>query len=81
MMQSADLINRLQRVDRVYDAMQPGARLVPVNPDGPEAAKYIDALRQTIGWLVHDAFKHVHDEEALKQMCARARDAMEGKDG
>ena len=77
-MQSTEIIQRLQAVNRVYDAHLPGARLVPVNPDGPEAAKYIDHLRQTIGWLVHDAFKHVQDEEALKQMCARARDAMEG---
>jgi hypothetical protein len=62
----------------VYDAAEPGARLVPVNPDGPEAAKYIDHLRQTIGWLIHDCFKHVHDEDALKQMVLRARNAMEG---
>ena len=78
MMQSNELINRLQRVDRVYDAAVPGARLVPINPDGYAAAKYIDQLRQTIGWLVHDAFKHVTDEAALQQMVTRARNAMEG---
>ncbi|CAB4124874.1 hypothetical protein UFOVP62_39 [uncultured Caudovirales phage] len=77
MMQSTEIINRLQAVNRVYDD-QPGARLVPVNPDGPDAARYIDQLRQTIGWLVHDAYKHVQDEDALRQMVLRARDAMEG---
>lgn len=78
-MQSTEIIQRLQAVNRVFDDNLPGARLVPINPDGPEAAKYIGYLRETIGWIIHDAFKHVHDEEALKQMCARARDAMEGR--
>lgn len=75
---SQKLINRLERTTTYLDPAVPGARIMPVNPDGYEAAQYIYKLQSTIGWLMHDAFKHVRDEAALREMATRARNAMEG---
>jgi hypothetical protein len=72
------LMARLERTTQYLDPAVPIRRIVPLNPDGYEAAQYIHRLRETIGWLVHDAFEVIEDEEVRQRLATRARNAMEG---
>ena len=60
------------------DPHTPGLRMVLVNPDGPEAADYIDNALEHIGHIVALAYKHVQDDDVREELRRRAYAALRG---
>lgn len=44
----------------------------PVNPDGPEAADFIDNALEHIGYIVSIAFNHIQDHDVREELRRRA---------
>ena len=67
------------RFKRGYeDQRLPGLKMVLVNPDGPEAADYIDNALEHIGHIVALAYKYIEDDDVREELRRRAYAALRG---
>lgn len=57
---------------------KPGTWQTPINPDGEEAARYIQNMIEHMGHLVKIALELAYDDETKKQIHAHAYAAMKG---
>lgn len=57
---------------------QPGTWQTPINPDGEEAAIYIQNMIEHMGHVVKIALEHVYDDATKKQIEAHAYAAIKG---
>jgi len=64
--------------DQIDPEYHPGVKKILINPDGPEAAGYIQNMIEHMGHVVKIALEHVHDEETRKQIEAHAYAAIKG---
>ena len=60
------------------DPHMPGLRMVLINPDGPEAADYINNALEHIGHIVTLAYKHIEDDDVREELRRRAYAALRG---
>lgn len=56
----------------------PGTWETPVNPDGEEAANYIDNMIEHVGQIIKIALEHVEDEDVRKKLRKHAYAAIKG---
>jgi formiminotetrahydrofolate cyclodeaminase len=64
--------------DRIDPEYHPGVQKILINPDGPEAADYIQNMIQYMGHVVKIALENIEDEAARKQIEAHAYAAIKG---
>ena len=64
--------------DQIDPEYHPGVKKILINPDGPEAAGYIQNMIEHMGHVVKIALEHVHDEETRKQIEAHTYAAIKG---
>lgn len=57
---------------------KPGTWQTPINPDGEEAAAYIQNMIDHMGHVVKIALEHVYDDATRKQIEAHAYAAIKG---
>lgn len=57
----------------------PGTWETPINPDGEEAAKYIDNMIDNFGYIVRLALANIDDEAIKQEIENHARSAITGK--
>lgn len=56
----------------------PGTWETPINPDGEEAAKYIQNMIEHMGHIIKIALENVEDEATKKRIHAHAHAAIKG---
>jgi hypothetical protein len=56
----------------------PGTWETPINPDGEEAANYIQNMIEHMGQIIKIALENVEDEATRKQIRAHAHAAIKG---
>tara|TARA_R110000868_G_scaffold42836_3_gene144515 strand:- start:1632 stop:1910 length:279 start_codon:yes stop_codon:yes gene_type:complete len=64
--------------DRIDPEYHPGVQKILINPDGPEAADYIQNMIQHMGHVVKIALENIEDEATRKQIEAHAYAAIKG---
>ncbi len=64
--------------DQFDPEYHPGVKKILINPDGPEAAGYIQNMIEHMGHVVKIALEHVQDDETRKQIEAHAHAAIKG---
>jgi formiminotetrahydrofolate cyclodeaminase len=64
--------------DQFDPEYHPGVKKILINPDGPEAARYIQNMIEHMGHVVKIALEHVQDEETRTQIEAHAHAAIKG---
>jgi hypothetical protein len=64
--------------DQIDPEYHPGVRKILINPDGPEAANYIQNIIQHMGHVVKIALENIEDEATKKQIEAHAYAAIKG---
>ena len=64
----ARIQDKLRKTNLFIDPAYPVSKHVLINPDGIEAADYIDNLIQKLSHIAHLAINHVDDEEVKKQI-------------
>lgn len=64
--------------DQIDPEYHPGVRKILINPDGPEAADYIQNMIQHMGHVVKIALENIEDEATRKQIEAHAYAAIKG---
>lgn len=64
--------------DQIDPEYHPGVRKILINPDGPEAADYIQNMIQHMGHVVKIALENIEDETTRKQIEAHAYAAIKG---
>jgi hypothetical protein len=57
---------------------QPGTWQTPINPDGEEAARYIQNMIDHMGHVVKIALEHVYDDATRRLIEAHAHAAIKG---
>jgi hypothetical protein len=63
-----NLQERLRRTEAYMDPRYPKVWHQPVNPDGPEAADFIDNALEHIGYIVSIAFNYIQDQDVQEEM-------------
>lgn len=61
-------LQRKLRRTKEYDAGIGGLWVLPVNPDGPAAADYIQNVMTHMGHVLHIAFEHIQDHEIREDL-------------
>jgi len=56
----------------------PGTWETPINPDGYEAASYIDNMIENLGHVIKLALEHIEDDDVRKQIKKHAYQAIKG---
>ena len=69
--------DRLRR-RREHTISTGGSIIVPVNPDGPMAANYIDNTLTHMGHILKIAFDNIQDDEIRNELRRRAYAALRG---
>lgn len=64
--------------DQIDPEYHPGVRKILINPDGPEAADYIQHMIQHMGHVVKIALENIEDEATRRQIEAHAYAAIKG---
>jgi len=64
--------------DQIDPEYAPGVKKILINPDGPEAADYIQNMIQHMGYVVKIALENIEDEATRKQIEAHAYAAIKG---
>lgn len=64
--------------DQIDPEYHPGVRKILINPDGPEAADYIQNMIQHMGHVVKIALENIKDEATRKQIETHAYAAIKG---
>ena len=57
----------------------PGTWETPINPDGYEAASYIDNMIDHLGHVIRLALEHIDEEDVRKQIRSHAYQAIRGE--
>ena len=73
-----EICNKLRR-KRERDLGASGVWVIPVNPDGPKAADFIDNLMTHMGHMVKIAYDNAPDEETREEIRRRAYAAWRGE--
>ena len=72
-----DIAEKLRRTsERDYGFA--GKWTLPVNPDGPKAADYIDNVMTHMGHVLHIAFEHIQDNDVREELRRHAYAAWRG---
>ena len=64
--------------DQIDPEYHPGVKKILINPDGPEAADYIQNMIEHMGHVIRIALEHVHDDATRKQIERHAYEAIKG---
>ena len=72
------MIQQKLRATKTNWDSQPGTWQTPINPDGEEAAQYIQNMIESMGHIIKIALDHVQDEDIIKQIERHAYDAIKG---
>ena len=67
------------RRKREHDMGRGGIWVLPVNPDGPKAADYIDNAMTHMGHILKIAFENINDDEIREELRRRAYAAWRGE--
>jgi formiminotetrahydrofolate cyclodeaminase len=72
-----EIQTKLRATKTNYDD-QPGTWQTPINPDGDEAARYIQNMIEHMGHVVKIALENIEDEATRRQIEAHAYAAIKG---
>jgi len=73
------LQDRLRKTELWMNPQIPGTWEKPINPDGPEAADFIDNALEHIGYIVSIAFNNIQDHDVREELRRRALAARKGE--
>lgn len=71
------IVQKLKRTTRYLDPRVPKEILIPVNPDGFEAANYIENMIHHMGHVIRLALEHA-DEATIETIKQHAHAAIKG---
>ena len=72
------MIQQKLRATQKHRDSLPGTWQTPINPDGEEAAQYIQNMIEHMGYVVKIALENIECEETRKQIKAHAHAAIKG---
>ncbi len=70
--------NKLRRFETLVDPMYRTKREFLINPDGLEAANYIDNFHKHMGYIIAIAFEHIEDEAIHARITRHGYAALKG---
>jgi hypothetical protein len=70
--------NKLRRFETMIDPMYRTKREFLINPDGLEAANYIDNFQKHMGYIIAIAFEHIEDEAIHERITRHGYAAIKG---
>jgi hypothetical protein len=70
--------NKLRRFETMVDPMYRTKREFLINPDGLEAANYIDNFQKHMGYIIAIAFEHIEDEAVHERITRHGYAAIKG---
>ena len=70
--------NKLRRFETLIDPMYRTKREFLINPDGLEAANYIDNFQKHMGYIIAIAFEHIEDEAIHERITRHGYAAIKG---
>jgi len=69
---------KLRRIETYVDPRYPVKREILINPDGIEAADYIDNFHRHMGYIISLALEHIEDEGVHAQITRHGYAALKG---
>ena len=69
---------KLRRFETLVDPMYKTKREFLINPDGIEAANYIDNFQKHMGYIIAIAFEHIEDEAIHERITRHGYAAIKG---
>lgn len=69
---------KLRRFETLIDPMYRTKREFLINPDGLEAANYIDNFHKHMGYIIAIAFEHIEDEAIHARITRHGYAALKG---
>ena len=69
---------KLRRFETMVDPMYRTKREFLINPDGLEAANYIDNFQKHMGYIIAIAFEHIEDESIHARITRHGYAALKG---
>jgi hypothetical protein len=70
--------NKLRRFETMIDPHYRTKREFLINPDGLEAADYIDNFQKHMGYIIAIAFEHIEDEAVHERITRHGYAAIKG---
>lgn len=70
--------NKLRRFETLVDPQYRTKREFLINPDGLEAADYIDNFQKHMGYIIAIAFEHIEDEAIHERITRHGYAAIKG---
>jgi hypothetical protein len=70
--------NKLRRFETLVDPQYRTKREFLINPDGIEAANYIDNFHKHMGYIIAIAFEHIEDEAIHARITRHGYAALKG---
>ena len=70
--------NKLRRFETMIDPQYRTKREFLINPDGLEAANYIDNFQKHMGYIIAIAFEHIEDEAIHERITRHGYAALKG---
>ena len=70
--------NKLRRFETLVDPQYRTKREFLINPDGLEAANYIDNFHKHMGYIIAIAFEHIEDEAIHARITRHGYAALKG---
>lgn len=70
--------DKLRRFETLTDPMYRTKREFLINPDGLEAANYIDNFQKHMGYIIAIAFEHIEDEAIHERITRHGYAAIRG---
>ena len=70
--------NKLRRFETLVDPQYRTKREFLINPDGIEAANYIDNFHKHMGYIIAIAFEHIEDEAIHERITRHGYAALKG---
>jgi hypothetical protein len=70
--------NKLRRFETFTDPQYRTKREFQINPDGLEAADYIDNFQKHMGYIIAIAFEHIEDEAIHERITRHGYAAIKG---
>jgi len=69
---------KLRRIEAIVDPLYRTKREFLINPDGIEAADYIDNFQRHMGYIIAIAFEHIEDEAIHERIKRHGYAALKG---
>ena len=69
---------KLRRIEAIVDPLYRTKREFLINPDGLEAANYIDNFQKHMGYIIAIAFEHIEDEAIHERITRHGYAALKG---